>query len=618
MDAADDCDFAEKDPSGRYVRYDEILGKGAFKTVYKGFDEADGIEVAWNQVSIEDLLQTPEQLERLYSEAHLLKSLKHENIIKFYSSWVDDKNKTINMITELFTSGSLRYRKKHKNVDMKAIKNWTRQILGGLHYLHSHNPPIIHRDLKCDNIFVNGNNGEVKIGDLGLATVMQQPTARSVIGTPEFMAPELYDEEYNELVDLYSFGLCMLEMVTCEYPYNECKNPAQIYKKVTSDIKPASLAKVNDPQVKQFIEKCLLPASMRLPAVELLKDPFLLVETPKEVACGPLQLPNLMPKIVNSIQCEPHLMDVDPNCKRLLANPSTKNIKETPQFSTLELQCFTKNNEFRLKGEKNDDNTILLTLRIADQYGRARNIHFSFYRDSDTAISIAEEMVEQLDLSNEDVTVIAELIDGMIMKLVPYWKPSFGSISCLQDGLCCPSRATIKTVGEQKVFSELAVVKCQDTQESVSSDISAESDGMVVSDGSNNKPMGSSGYSYGECHKSSSTYDFGLAIGVYNHLGCKETSDEENLRESVLINDSTKNSDTSLTDSCSFASQDMSLSSICSLSLAEKDKLQELKLELDAIGSQYHRCFQELMKMREEAVENTKRRRVTKKKVSVI
>lgn len=127
-----------------------------------------------------------------------------------------------------------RYRKKHKFVELKAIKKWARQILRGLHYLHSHNPPIIHRDLKCDNIFVNGNQGEIKIGDLGSAIVMQQPTAHSVIGTPEFMAPELYDEEYNELVDIYSFGMCMLEMVTCEYPYNECKNPAQIYKKVTN------------------------------------------------------------------------------------------------------------------------------------------------------------------------------------------------------------------------------------------------------------------------------------------------------------------------------------------------------------------------------------------------
>ena len=48
------------------------------------------------------------------------------------------------------------------------------------------------------------------------------------------MAPELYEENYNELVDVYSFGMCILEMVTCDYPYSECKNAAQIYKKVIS------------------------------------------------------------------------------------------------------------------------------------------------------------------------------------------------------------------------------------------------------------------------------------------------------------------------------------------------------------------------------------------------
>ena len=52
------------------------------------------------------------------------------------------------------------------------------------------------------------------------------------VGTPEFMAPELYDEEYNVLVDIYAFGMCLLEL-TFEYPYCECSNAAQIYKKVS-------------------------------------------------------------------------------------------------------------------------------------------------------------------------------------------------------------------------------------------------------------------------------------------------------------------------------------------------------------------------------------------------
>lgn len=55
-----------------------------------------------------------------------------------------------------------------------------------------------------------------------------------VIGTPEFMAPEMYEEHYDEGVDVYAFGMCMLEMATSEYPYSECTGPAQIYKKVIS------------------------------------------------------------------------------------------------------------------------------------------------------------------------------------------------------------------------------------------------------------------------------------------------------------------------------------------------------------------------------------------------
>lgn len=52
----------------------------------------------------------------------------------------------------------------------RVVKRWARQILRGMHYLHSQEPPIIHRDLKCDNIFINGAAGDIRIGDLGLST----------------------------------------------------------------------------------------------------------------------------------------------------------------------------------------------------------------------------------------------------------------------------------------------------------------------------------------------------------------------------------------------------------------------------------------------------------------
>lgn len=76
-----------------------------------------------------------------------------------------------------------RYRQRNKRINIRAVKNWARQILRGLVYLHGHDPPVIHRDLKCDNIFVNGHIGEVKIGDLGLAAILHgSQQAHSVIG----------------------------------------------------------------------------------------------------------------------------------------------------------------------------------------------------------------------------------------------------------------------------------------------------------------------------------------------------------------------------------------------------------------------------------------------------
>lgn len=141
--------------------------------------------------------------------------------------------------------------------------------------MHTRQLPIIHRDLKCDNVFITGTTGSVKIGDLGLATLKNRSHAKSVIGTPEFMAPEMYEEHYDESVDVYAFGMCMLEMAISEYPYSECKGPAQIYKKVISGIKPAALSKVEDPKVREIIEKCIeLKKEDRPSCKELLNSEF--------------------------------------------------------------------------------------------------------------------------------------------------------------------------------------------------------------------------------------------------------------------------------------------------------------------------------------------------------
>ena len=80
---------------------------------------------------------------------------------------------------------SSRYLKRFKVMKPKVLRSWCRQILKGLHFLPTRTPPIIHRDLKCDNIFITGPTGSVKIGDLGLATLKRASFAKSVIGEDE-------------------------------------------------------------------------------------------------------------------------------------------------------------------------------------------------------------------------------------------------------------------------------------------------------------------------------------------------------------------------------------------------------------------------------------------------
>ncbi|KAL1225269.1 putative serine/threonine-protein kinase WNK9 [Cardamine amara subsp. amara] len=479
-----DSEFVEVDPTGRYGRYNEVLGKGSSKTVYRGFDEYEGIEIAWNQVKLYDFLQSPQELERLYCEIHLLKTLKHKNIMKFYTSWVDIENRNINFVTEMFTSGTLRqYRLKHKRVNIRAVKHWCRQILRGLNYLHSHDPPVIHRDLKCDNIFVNGNQGEVKIGDLGLAAILHNSRAAHCVGTPEFMAPEVYEEEYNELVDIYSFGMCVLEMVTFEYPYSECNRPAQIYKRVISGKKPEGLEKVKDPEVRGFIEKCLATVSLRLSARELLDDPFLYIDEsesemrPVESGKGQIDEAETLLRHpyhivdnyyndktnINSFD-HPHYSHGYYSCDN--RNQWDYNGDETLESHRIELFEFQNdddeeeddtsfgNVDISIKGKRRDNGDgLFLRLRISDKEGRVRNIYFPFDIETDTAISVAREMVEELEIDDCDVTKIANMIDGEIASLVPSWtifcscetnRSSVGSVMDFNVMQCCRDRCKEK------------------------------------------------------------------------------------------------------------------------------------------------------------------------------
>ncbi|ETO14788.1 serine/threonine-protein kinase, partial [Reticulomyxa filosa] len=250
------------------------------------------------------------ELKKLEREIEMLKNLNHPRILKIRDFWSNPRTRQVCFITDIIQSGSLRRFIREREVNLASVKKWCRQMLAALDYLHTLKPyPVIHRDIKCDNIFIDGPTGYITIGDLGLSTTFRRfsnasggiggdsdveanritlhrsqardvqtnhdtnndhahhnrsqshshnhdhnhnhnhnnnrhpfnslfvsttdncKKALSVVGTAEFMAPELYTEKYNEKVDIYAFGMCVVEMITRKYPYTVEKKAKQTNKK---------------------------------------------------------------------------------------------------------------------------------------------------------------------------------------------------------------------------------------------------------------------------------------------------------------------------------------------------------------------------------------------------
>lgn len=334
--------------------------------MYRGFDNDQGCEVAWNRLSLKNL-PTAEQ-EHITKEVKLNRNLNHPNIVHFISAWTNSVKEELIIITEIVTGGSLKqYLKKIKHPRLKVIKMWCRGILEGLDYLHSQKPyPIIHRDLKCANVFIMSNTGDIKIGDFGLSTLMEEKMQTSVLGTPEYMAPEIYKGCYDKKIDIYSFGMCVIEMCTLASPYSECRTQAAIYKKVISGEPPAALSQIDNADVVNFIKKCLLPAELRPSTVELLADEFLVINEEDDRIHHPL--------VVNS-------------------SPKSNQSSSVNSFSHIDISL------------------------IINENGESRQISFQYVPEADTPEKVAEEMVEDLKLNKSYIIPVAKEIETRLNSL---------------------------------------------------------------------------------------------------------------------------------------------------------------------------------------------------------
>uniref|UniRef100_A0A665WF68 Nuclear receptor-binding protein n=1 Tax=Echeneis naucrates TaxID=173247 RepID=A0A665WF68_ECHNA len=277
-ESEDESEILEESPCGRWQKRREEVNQRnvpGIDNAYLAMDTEEGVEVVWNEVMFSERKNFKLQEEKVKAVFDNLIQLEHLNIVKFHKYWTDVKENRVRVIfiTEYMSSGSLKQflkktKKNHKTMNEKAWKRWCTQILSALSYLHSCEPPIIHGNLTCDTIFIQ-HNGLIKIGSVAPDTINNHvKTCREEQKSLHFFAPEYGGAilpVVTTAVDIYSFGMCALEMAVLEIQSNGDSSY------VSQEAINSAIQSLEDPLQREFIQKCLeIDPSKRPTAKELL------------------------------------------------------------------------------------------------------------------------------------------------------------------------------------------------------------------------------------------------------------------------------------------------------------------------------------------------------------
>eukprot|EP00850_Spirogloea_muscicola_P002891 SM000011S19069 [mRNA] locus=s11:735548:742476:+ [translate_table: standard] len=246
------------------------IGLGSYGEVYRG--DWHGSEVAVKKFLEQDVQGAA--LEEFRGEVAIMKRLRHPNVVLFMGAVTRPPH--LSIVTEFLPRGSL-YRLLHRQhanstIDIARRLRMALDVAKGMNYLHSSNPPIVHRDLKSPNLLVD-KNWVVKVCDFGLSKIKNHTflTSKSTAGTPEWMAPEvLRNEPSNEKSDIFSFGVILWELATLEKPWGQL-NPMQVVGAVGFQQRTLPLPDTVEPGIADIINACFkIEASERPSFTEIM------------------------------------------------------------------------------------------------------------------------------------------------------------------------------------------------------------------------------------------------------------------------------------------------------------------------------------------------------------
>ncbi|XP_052090712.1 serine/threonine-protein kinase Nek5-like [Mytilus californianus] len=247
---------------------EKTLGEGAFGKVFLCCDKTDKSQKY--AMKVIDLSKSPqEEREAAEREARLLSDFKHENIIAYIDSF--QEKGALCIVTEFCDGGDLSEfieKRGGRPFNEDQIVNWFRQICSGLQYLHGRN--CLHRDIKTQNVFLTGPKKIAKLGDLGLAKVLERPNAKAVTfcGSPYYMSPEIFAcKPYDTKSDIWAMGVVIYEMSTLERPFDAMLMQQLVFKIVHGELPPMPKDKYSA-QFCSLLEKMMCKDSKTRPSAD--------------------------------------------------------------------------------------------------------------------------------------------------------------------------------------------------------------------------------------------------------------------------------------------------------------------------------------------------------------
>ena len=208
------------------------IGEGAYSMVYKVRRLIDGNIYALKKVKLINLSE--KERKNALNEVRLLASIKSKYVISYREAFFDEKDNTLSMVMEYADGGDLyqKIKESKKNQTLFEESDIWRifiQLVKGLKALHELN--ILHRDLKCANVFLM-KDGSVKLGDLNVSKVYRKGMGFTQTGTPYYASPEVWnDKPYDTKSDIWSMGCVLYEMTSLKPPFR-AQNMEGLYKKV--------------------------------------------------------------------------------------------------------------------------------------------------------------------------------------------------------------------------------------------------------------------------------------------------------------------------------------------------------------------------------------------------